>query len=375
MDRRTVDVYEANAADYANARSPRDPDRARAFAAALPPRSLRLDLGSGPGLYLPLLGTPVAALDASTAMLGESRKRAPGALLVQADLEALPFRRGAFGGVWANKCLQHVRRDDLPLALAEVHRVIEVGGRLEVLAFTGDGDRLSDDDLPGRRFALWDADEVIDLLVGAGFDVGDVQCQPPGRGKGWTPGTIAISALRARTLADTVDPGMRLLLCGLNPSPYAADAGVGFARPGNRFWPAMHAAGLATIDRDARRLLRDHGIGMTDLVKRATRSAAEVTPAEYGAGMARVRRLCARLQPAAICFVGLSGWRSAVDRRATAGWQPSDLAGVPVYVMPNPSGANAHATPAIIADHLRAAATGSLARQPTPPSDDRPLPR
>jgi TDG/mug DNA glycosylase family protein len=149
---------------------------------------------------------------------------------------------------------------------------------------------------------------------------------------------------------------MRLLMCGLNPSLYAADAGVGFARPGNRFWPATLAAGIVSTDRSPDRALADHGVGMTDLVKRATVAAAELTADEYRAGLERVRRLVAWLRPGAVCFIGLAGWRAAVDRRAVAGVQPADLGGVPVYVMPSTSGLNARVPAAELADHLRAAA-------------------
>jgi double-stranded uracil-DNA glycosylase len=130
---------------------------------------------------------------------------------------------------------------------------------------------------------------------------------------------------------------------------------VNFARPGNRFWPAMLAAGLVTIDRDPRHALVHYGIGMTDLVKRATVAAAEISPDEFVAGVARVERLCAWLQPGALCVVGLSGWRTALDRKAAVGWQPDPLGGVPVYVMPNTSGLNASTQHDGFVDHLRAA--------------------
>jgi TDG/mug DNA glycosylase family protein len=149
---------------------------------------------------------------------------------------------------------------------------------------------------------------------------------------------------------------MRLLVCGLNPSEFAADAGVGFARPGNRFWPAALEAGVVTHDRDPRHALAHHGIGMTDLVKRATIGAKELTRAEYREGAARVERLVRWLRPGAICFVGLAGWRAAVEARATAGVQPDGFGGVPAYVMPNTSGLNARTPLHALADHLRAAA-------------------
>jgi TDG/mug DNA glycosylase family protein len=108
---------------------------------------------------------------------------------------------------------------------------------------------------------------------------------------------------------------MRLLLCGLNPSPASVEAGVGFARPGNRFWPAAHAAGLATKDRDPRHALLIDGLGMTDLVKRPTRTAAELTTEEYRAGLHRVQRLVEWLQPGVVCFIGLAGWPHAEHKR------------------------------------------------------------
>jgi TDG/mug DNA glycosylase family protein len=135
---------------------------------------------------------------------------------------------------------------------------------------------------------------------------------------------------------------MRVLVCGLNPSIYAADAGLPFARPGNRFWPAAVASGLVDKGWDADAALVDRGLGMTDLVKRASRSASELRPSEYRDGVARVERLVAWLRPRVLCVVGLTGWRTAVDQRATPGQQPAALAGVPVYVVPSSSGRNAH---------------------------------
>ena len=82
---------------------------------------------------------------------------------------------------------------------------------------------------------------------------------------------------------------------------------------------------------------------MTDLVKRATANAASLRPEEYVAGMQRVERLVEWLEPGAVCFVGLTGWRDAVDRGVKAGVQPQQIGGRPVYVMPSTSGANAHA--------------------------------
>ena len=149
---------------------------------------------------------------------------------------------------------------------------------------------------------------------------------------------------------------------------FSADAGIGFARPGNRFWPAALAAGLVTVDRDPVAALVDHGIGMTDLVKRATPRADALRPDEYREGLARVDRLLAWLDPGAVVFVGLAGWRAAVDRRAVAGPQ-GERHGVPVHVMPSTSGLNARTPPAELADHLRAAVELADARPTRRPPD------
>jgi TDG/mug DNA glycosylase family protein len=109
-----------------------------------------------------------------------------------------------------------------------------------------------------------------------------------------------------------------------------------------------------TVDRDARAALAA-GIGMTDVAKRATIQAKELTADEYRAGLARVERLVEWLQPGAVCFVGLAGWRAAVDRRAVAGVQPDGIGGRPAYVMPSTSGLNARVPVAELTDHLRAA--------------------
>jgi TDG/mug DNA glycosylase family protein len=148
---------------------------------------------------------------------------------------------------------------------------------------------------------------------------------------------------------------MRLLVCGLNPSLYAADAGVTYARPGNRFWPAALAAGIVSVDRDPWHALAHHGVGWSDLVKRATVGAAELTGGEYQAGAARLAWTVRLLQPRAVCFVGLAGYRAAFDPKAVAGPVAGGFAGAAAYLMPSTSGLNARATPAELADHLRRA--------------------
>ena len=357
MDRRTVEIYEQGADAYATQRRAYHPDRATAFAAAVPDGAWRLDLGSGPGHYLPHLGRPVVAADPALAMVAAALERhgGPGVAGMVLEADALPFRRGALGGVWASKSLQHIPAERMPLTLGELHRVLPVGGGLDVTLFRGAGADVSrDDDFPGRLFTWWEPDALERLLVGAGFSVVGRDVDSGSEPAADHP-RFALTARRERTLADTVGPGMRLLVSGLNPSLYAADAGVGFARPGNRFWPAARAAGLVTVDRDPAAALAVDGVGMTDVVKRATATAAELDPAEYRAGIDRLTHLVAWLRPRAVCFVGLAGWRAAVDRKAKPGIQPTRLADTPVYVMPSTSGLNARVPLADLTDHFRAA--------------------
>jgi len=224
---------------------------------------------------------------------------------------------------------------DLPLELAGLHRTLDPGDRLVCLL-----EPVPDDH--------WNHQRSLDLVVGAGFRVVG---EPVVGGR-----SVELDLERIHSLPDTVAPEMQLLLVGLNPSPYSSKQGVGYARPGNRFWPAALASGVASVDRDPDHALKHHGLGMTDLVKRTTARAAEVDPGEFSAGFARVERLVEWLTPRATCFVGLGGWRSVVDSRAVAGAQPREVGGRPVYLMPNTSGINTHSRLADLVHHLGAAA-------------------
>ncbi len=355
MDHQTVEIYERESDRYEAQRTPRHRPHAAAFGARVT-AGLTADLGCGPGWYTEALGQPAVALDAALAMLRRTREVAPGCLPVQADLLALPFRRGGLGGAWARNTYVHLRAADVPLALADLHRSLQADGPVEVTLFGGEVEGrevFPGDDLPGRWFSTWTSERLEDVIAGAGFALDELEVTTSDDGTGYT-----VRAHRERTLPDTVGPGMRLLVCGLNPSLRAADAGIGFVTPGNRFWPAALGAGLLRRDRDPRHALLAHGVGMTDLVKRATPRAAELSRDEYRAGVERVARLCAWLQPEAVCVVGLAGWRAAVDRQAAPGWQAGDLGGRPVYVMPSTSGLNAAVPVAALTDHLRAALAG-----------------
>lgn len=224
--------------------------------------------------------------------------------------------------------LRNTSPTELPSCLAQLHRACKPGDRVRVI--------LGHPADLGRPY-------LDDALEGSGFSMSRRQTDRP-------------SVLtRQWTLPDTVAVGMRVLISGLNPSPAAADAGVGFARPGNRFWPAALRARLVSIDRDPEHALSEHGVGMTDMVKRCTRRADELSPSEYEAGLSRLERLVVLFQPASICFVGLAGWRVAFDRRAQAGWQETTLGGRPVYLMPSTSGLNAGSRLEDLTSHLASA--------------------
>ncbi len=370
MDRETIDVYEQQAAEWQDRRSPPNTDAARAFGHTVatgpagPDRPV-VDLGCGPGWFTRHLGTPVVALDAARAMLDLVPAHAPAAWRVQADLAHLPFGRRVLGAAWANKSYVHLPRAEVPMALHDLHRALAVDTPFEAVCFGGDAEHatFATDDFPGRRFSLWPTDLWRDVLAGAGFTIGTLTEERHDDG----PTRLTAQATRAHTLADTVGPDMRVLMCGLNPSLHAADAGFGFSRPGNRFWPAALAAGLVSIDRDPVHALIHHGVGMTDLVKRASARADGLTTTEYADGLARIRRLAAWLQPQVVCFVGLAGWRAATDRRARPGLQSERLGGRPIYVMPNTSGVNASSTLTDLTEHLRAVvALVALAEPPGP---------
>lgn len=243
---------------------------------------------------------------------------------------------------------------DVPMVLAELHRSLPAGATVRIdLAGPFDGRPVSREARPRPDFEQ--------LLTGAGFGPSRPTSEDPPGG----PSDTTRLVVRQHTLADTVHGDLDLLICGINPSLYSADAGVAYARPGNRFWPAALATGIVTDDRDAWAAAR-RGIGMTDLVKRPSRTASEVEAEEYAVGFTRVEELVAWLTPGAVCFVGLSGWRTVVDRKAVPGHQPARIGGRPVYVMPSTSGLNAHATLGDLSAHLEAAADlGRTARERT----------
>ncbi len=170
----------------------------------------------------------------------------------------------------------------------------------------------------------------------------------------FTPAELA--AARDRTIDDVLpgagDPPLRVLFCGINPGLVSAATGHHFARPGNRFWPALHASGFTP-----RRLLpaeqgelRALGLGITNMAPRATARADELSTAELVAGGQRLRALVAEHRPGWLAVVGITAYRTAfAEPRASVGPQPDEWGSTRIWVLPNPSGLNAHWTPATLA--------------------------
>ncbi|MFN3982004.1 MAG: G/U mismatch-specific DNA glycosylase [Caldilinea sp.] len=156
-----------------------------------------------------------------------------------------------------------------------------------------------------------------------------------------------------RSIDDVIAPGLRVLFVGINPGLYSGWSGHHFARPGNRFWPTLHAAGFTPrrLHPSEERELLDYGCGVTNFVNRATATAAELSADELIAGGERLVRTVRRFQPQSVAVLGVTAYRTAFHQpKAQLGRQPDLLAGTPVWVLPNPSGLNAHYTPTALAE-------------------------
>lgn len=148
-----------------------------------------------------------------------------------------------------------------------------------------------------------------------------------------------------RTVPDLIAPGLSVLFCGINPGLYSAATGHHFARPGNRFWPALHLSGFTP------RLLAPHEerelltwkLGLTVIVPRGTATAAELLPDEYVAGGRALVRKLRRYKPKVLAVLGVGAYRAAFAKPTTRlGLQPDRIADTPVWLLPNPSGLNAN---------------------------------
>jgi TDG/mug DNA glycosylase family protein len=172
------------------------------------------------------------------------------------------------------------------------------------------------------------------------------------RRAGYRPTRAELIAAVDRRVPDLIAPGLRVLFCGINPGLYSAATGHHFARPGNRFWPALYGAGftkrlLKPWEED---LLLERGIGITNLVSRATAAATELTEDELRAGRQRLLRKVRRFRPQCVAVVGIGAYRVAFGRpRAGPGLQPERLDSAALWILPNPSGLNAnHQVPDLV---------------------------
>lgn len=155
-------------------------------------------------------------------------------------------------------------------------------------------------------------------------------------------------AAAGKTVPDVIAPGLKVLFCGINPGLYSGAVHHHFARPGNRFWPALHAAGFTSrlISPFEERELLKEGYGVTNIVRRATAAASELSNEELIAGGRRLRRKVLKYKPKSLAVLGVTAYRAAFEiKQAEVGRQPEGIGETLVWVLPNPSGLNAHYTP------------------------------
>ncbi len=156
-------------------------------------------------------------------------------------------------------------------------------------------------------------------------------------------------------MPDVVADGLRVLFCGINPGLMTAATGHHFARPGNRFWPALHRSGFTPrlLAPSEQHELLSYGLGITNVVARATARADELTAEEYRQGGRELAVKVARLRPRWLAVLGVTAYRAAFDdRKAAVGPQVRTIGSSRVWVLPNPSGLNAHWTPTTLAEEF-----------------------
>ncbi len=184
--------------------------------------------------------------------------------------------------------------------------------------------------------------------------------------KPWKPTKEQLVAAQDKTVRDVIAPGLRVLFCGINPGLYTAAVGHHFARPGNRFWPALYAGGFT--DRlvspfDERELL-EQGYGITNVVMRTTATADGLSRDEMRAGGQQLAIKVRKYRPRVLAVLGLGAYRSAFEKpKAVIGRQEEMIAETVIWVLPNPSGLNAHYQAKQLASlfsELRSAVEGDL---------------
>ena len=181
------------------------------------------------------------------------------------------------------------------------------------------------------------------------------------------PTAAELEAARDLVIPDVIAPDLRVLFCGINPGLWSGAVGRHFARPGNRFWPALHASGftpgLLTPDRQDE--LLELGLGISNVVGRTTARADELTADEYREGARVLTEKAANYRPAWIAIVGITAYRTAFGRPAAKiGPQDERIADSRVWVLPNPSGLNAHWSAKALAEEFARFREAAEADQP-----------
>jgi double-stranded uracil-DNA glycosylase len=169
------------------------------------------------------------------------------------------------------------------------------------------------------------------------------------------PTRAELEAARVRTIPDVLGPGLRVLFSGINPGLWSAATGLHFARPGNRFWPTLHRAGFTgrQLGPEEQWSLLDLGLGITNVAARATARADELSREEMVHGGELLRQKVEQHRPAWLAVVGIGAYRTAFDRpRAVVGRQEEGWGATKVWVLPNPSGLNAHWPAAALAEEF-----------------------
>lgn len=159
------------------------------------------------------------------------------------------------------------------------------------------------------------------------------------------PTKAEIQAAAGKTVQDVIAPGLRLWFIGINPGLYTAAIGHHFGRPGNRFWPVLYLSGFTErlLSPYEERVLLDYGYGITNLVSRATKSADELSPEELIQGGQQLEAKISSYHTGYVAILGVGAYRSAFGMpKAVIGEQPKTLGGAKCWVLPNPSGLNAH---------------------------------
>ena len=184
------------------------------------------------------------------------------------------------------------------------------------------------------------------------------------------PTRADLLAAASKTVPDVIAPNLQILFCGINPGLYSAYSGHHFARPGNRFWPALHLGGFTPrlfTPAEEQELL-PLGYGITNLVERASATADELTKDELAAGGKRLAAKVEEYTPRVLAVLGVGAYRSAFGRpRAAMGLQQEQIGQAHIWILPNPSGLNAHYTLealGVVFGELRRAAQGLTGTSP-----------